>query len=109
MTRVAAVTDADFSGAVLQADRPVLVDFWATWCTPCRMIAPIVEELSAELGDQVRFMKLDVDQNPQTSHAFGVMSIPTLIVFKDGRPADRVTGYRPGLKENLRDRLQALL
>ncbi len=108
MGTIPAVTDDDFGSQVLQAEQPVLVDFWATWCAPCRMIAPVVEELSAELGDKVRILKMDIDANPQTSQQLGIMSIPTLIIFKDGRPADRTVGYRSNLKADLRQKLESL-
>lgn len=109
MSAVASVTDATFESEVLGSDRPVLVDFWATWCAPCRMIAPVVEELHGELGDRVRVLKMDIDANPQTPSALGIMSIPTLIIFKGGRPADRTIGYRSNLKGDLRQKLEALL
>ena len=109
MSAVASVTDADFTSEVLQSDRPVLVDFWATWCAPCRMIAPVVEELSTELGDRVRILKMDIDANPQTPTQLGIMSIPTVIIFKDGRPADRMVGYRSNLKADLKQKLESLV
>ena len=109
MGNVSSVTDTDFSTQVLQSPQPVLVDFWATWCAPCRMIAPVVEELSAELGDKVRVLKMDIDANPQTPQQLGIMSIPTLIIFKDGRPADRTVGYRSNLKADLRQKLESLV
>jgi thioredoxin 1 len=106
---VAPVTDAEFQSQVLQSEKPVLVDFWATWCAPCRMIAPVVDELQTELGDKVRILKMDIDANPQTPMDLGILSIPTLIIFKDGRPADRTIGYRANLKADLRLKLEALL
>lgn len=78
----------------------VLVDFWAPWCGPCKMIGPILEELEQEIGAQVKIMKLDVDENPETAAQFGVMSIPTLIMFKDGQKVDQVVGFKP--KEELK-------
>ena len=108
MSAVASVSDADFQAQVLQSSKPVLVDFWATWCAPCRMIAPVVEELSTELGEKVRVVKMDIDANPQTPSQLGIMSVPTLIIFKDGRPADRTVGYRPNLKADLRQKLESL-
>ena len=100
-----AVTDDTFQNEVLSAQTPVLVDFWATWCGPCRMVAPIVEEIATEQGEKLKVVKLDVDQNPQVAQQFGVMSIPTLIVFKDGQPAKRLVGAKPkgALLEELSD------
>lgn len=79
----------------------VLTDFWATWCGPCKMIAPVLEELDAEMGDKVKIVKIDVDENQETAAKYGVMSIPTLILFKDGEIVDKVVGYRP--KEALQE------
>jgi thioredoxin 1 len=73
----------------------VLADFWAPWCGPCKMIAPMLEEIDSEMGDQVRIIKLNVDENPETTKAFGVMSIPTLILFKDGEVVDQMVGFQP--------------
>jgi thioredoxin 1 len=73
----------------------VLADFWAPWCGPCKMIAPMLEEIDSEMGDQVRIIKLNVDENPETTRAFGVMSIPTLILFKDGEVVDQMVGFQP--------------
>lgn len=109
MGTVASVTDSDFPAQVLQSEQPVLVDFWATWCAPCRMIAPVVEELSTELGTKIRVLKMDIDANPQTTMQLGIMSIPTLIIFKDGRPADRTIGYRSNLKADLKQKLESLI
>jgi thioredoxin 1 len=106
---ISAVTDSDFDALVLEAGEPVLVDFWATWCAPCRMIAPVVEEIAKELGSRVKFLKMDIDANPATPSKLGIMSIPTLIIFKDGRPAERTVGYRSNLKGDLREKLEALL
>ena len=106
---VNSVSDADFQTQVLDAKGPVLVDFWATWCAPCRMIAPVVEELASELGEKVTILKMDIDANPQTPGQLGIMSIPTLIIFKDGKPADRTVGFRSNLKGDLREKLTALI
>ncbi len=103
MSKPIAITDDSFETDVLQADRPVLVDFWATWCGPCLMITPILEEIAAEYVDQMTIAKLDVDMNPATPGKFGVMGIPTLILFKDGQAVERITGYMP------KDRLLAKL
>ena len=109
MSDVEAVTDADFDSAVLSSDKPVLVDFWATWCGPCRMIAPIVEQIGGELGDKIKVVKMDIDENPTTPMKLGIMSIPTVIIFKNGLAAERTIGYRPNMKGDLVAKLQALI
>jgi len=88
------ISDQTFKDEV-ETGGTVLVDFWAPWCGPCRMIAPVLEELDKEIGDQVKIAKLNVDENPESASRFGVMSIPTLIVFKDGQPVDKVIGFQP--------------
>ena len=92
---VAAVTDNNFQAEVLESEVPVLVDFWAPWCGPCRMVAPVVEEIAQERGDQLKVVKLNIDENQNTAIAFNVMSIPTLILFRNGEPAKTVIGAYP--------------
>jgi thioredoxin 1 len=106
---VPAVTDTDFTSQVLESDQVVLVDFWAEWCAPCRMIAPVVESIASELGDRVKVVKMDIDANPEVPVRLGVLSIPTLIIFKDGQAAERTVGFRAGIKTDLVEKLQALL
>jgi thioredoxin len=88
------VSDGDFDAQVLSSDRPVLVDFWAEWCVPCHMVSPVVEELARDFADRMKAAKLNVDDNPETTRKYRVMSIPTLIVFKDGVEKARVVGAR---------------
>ncbi|MFP5261362.1 MAG: thioredoxin [Blastocatellia bacterium] len=101
------VTDANFAREVGQSPLPVLLDMWAAWCGPCRMIAPVVEQLAAELAGRVRVGKLNVDENPQVAARFGVQSIPTLLVLKNGREVDRLVGVQP--KQEILRRLQTLI
>ncbi|MBU5674599.1 thioredoxin [Paenibacillus brevis] len=96
------VSDQTFNNEV-ESQGTVLVDFWAPWCGPCKMIAPILEELSGDLGDSVKIAKLNVDENPESASRFGVMSIPTLILFKDGQPVDKIVGL------NSKDSLKNLI
>ncbi len=107
MSEPIVVDDTNFDQTVLQAEMPVLVDFWATWCGPCRMVAPVVEELAGEYEGRISFAKLDVDQNPKTAKQYGIMSIPTLITFKKGQPVSHIVGVRP--KTEIKQELDAAL
>jgi thioredoxin 1 len=101
------VTDQNFETTVAGAQQPVLVDFWATWCAPCKMLKPVIDELAAEYEGRVIIAELDVDANPVISSRFTVLSIPTLILFRAGKPAERIVGYKP--KAQLRQRIDAVL
>jgi thioredoxin 1 len=102
------VSEDTFEQDVLEATSPVLVDFWAEWCAPCRMMAPMVEELAQQKADQLEVVKLDVQENPDVAAQYGVMNIPTLILFIDGEPAERLTGYMPleSIREGLAPHLE---
>jgi len=91
-------TDSNFQTDILGSDKPVLVDFWAEWCGPCRMIAPALEEIAGQLGNKVKIVKLNVDENPNTAAKYGIMSIPTLMLFKNGEIASRQVGAAPKQK-----------
>jgi thioredoxin 1 len=95
MAKPVAVTDASFKAEVLDSKEPVVVDFWADWCAPCKMIAPIVEELATELAGKVKFAKMDVDANPATPGSYNIRGIPTLIIFKNGKAVEQVVGAVP--------------
>src|SRR3979411_2102689 len=95
---VGKVSDADFEAQVLKATGPVVVDFWAEWCGPCKMIAPALEEIAGSLGDKVKIFKLNVDESPATAQKYGIMSIPTLMMFKNGELASRQVGAAPKQK-----------
>ena len=95
---VSKVSDATFDSEVLKATEPVVVDFWAEWCGPCRMIAPALEEIAGTLNGKVKIVKLNVDENPQTAAKYGIQSIPTLMIFKDGQMASRQIGAAPKQK-----------
>jgi thioredoxin 1 len=107
MAKPADVTDQDFESEVINADVPTLVDFWAPWCGPCRMVAPIVEELAGEYEGRVKFVKLNTDENPAVSGRYGIRSIPTLLVFKNGEVKGQIVGFRP--KSELKNRLDSVL
>ena len=107
MSKPVAVTDNNFDQMVLQAEAPVLVDFWAPWCRPCLMIAPVLDELAGEYDGRLSIVRMDVDQNPKTAAKYSVMSIPTLLIFKQGKPISHIVGFRP--KAELKRSLDAAL
>lgn len=107
MSKPVEIEEAKFDESVLKAESPVLVDFWAPWCGPCKMVAPVVEELAEEYDGKVDFVKVNVDDNPRIAGQYGIMSIPTLMLFKAGKPVDTVVGFRP--KEELKKSLDTAL
>jgi thioredoxin 1 len=107
MSKPQNVNDSEWDSEVLKADTPVLVDFWAPWCGPCRMVAPIVDELATEYDGQVKFVKLNTDDNVATASKYGIRSIPTIMVFKGGEAVDQVIGFRP--KSELKKSLEKAL
>lgn len=107
MSKPVAVNDGNFDEIVLQSKTPVLVDFWAVWCGPCRMVAPVVEELADDYEGKITVAKLNVDENPKTASQYGIMSIPTLLIFKDGAPASNIIGFRP--KAELQKNIDSVL
>lgn len=107
MSHPIVLTDQSFENEVIKYDKPVLVDFWATWCAPCRMIAPALEEIAKEYDGKAKICKIDVDQNPNIASRFGIMSIPSLLFFKNGELVDKVVGAVP--KKQLADKLDGLM
>ena len=107
MAEPIAVSENDFDKEVLESGTPVLVDFWADWCGPCKMIAPSIDELASELDGQIKFAKVDVDENPGIAMKYGIRGIPTLLVFKDGAPVDQMVGAQT--KSDIKKRLEAAL
>lgn len=107
MTKPVSIDDTNFDQVVLKADKPVLVDLWATWCAPCRMVAPILDELAEEYNGKINFVKVDVDHNPEIAARYGIMSIPTLLIIKNGEPVSNIVGVRP--KAELKRALDAAL
>jgi len=107
MSKPVEIEEAKFDETVLKSEKPVLVDFWAPWCGPCRMVAPLVEELAVDYDGKVEFVKINVDDNPKIASQYGIMSIPTLMVFKAGKPVDTIVGFRP--KDELKKSLETAL
>lgn len=107
MSHLAHFDDANFETEVLKSKLPVVVDFFAEWCGPCKSLSPIVEELARDFAGKVKIGKVDIDQAPETPGRYGIMAVPTLILFKDGREFEKITGYKP--KADLRKRIEAML
>ena len=107
MTEPITIDDSNFDQTVLQADKPVLVDFWAPWCRPCLMVAPILDELAKEYNNRVSIARMDIDQNQKIAAKYNIMSIPTLLLFKEGKPVSHIVGFRP--KEELKRSLDEAL
>ncbi len=107
MPEMVNLTDQNFEAEVMKSDKPVLVDFWAEWCAPCRMVAPVVEQINEDYAGDIKVGKLDVDSSPVISAQLGVMSIPTLILFRDGKAVQRMVGFQP--KPSLKSKIDAAL
>ena len=103
------VTDAEFQSVVLESDIPVLVDFWAPWCGPCKMAAPVLEKVAGEYDGQLKVCKVNVDEERQIATQYGIMSIPTMFLFKDGQRIDQVTGITPSFEADLKKKIEPYL
>ncbi len=95
MAEIVDVTDQNFELEILKSDKPVIIDFWAEWCAPCKQIAPVIQELAEKYGDRIKVAKMDIDSNPKTPGNYGIRSIPTILSFKDGQVVDQLQGARP--------------
>lgn len=107
MAKIKEVTDATFQSEVLESGHPVLIDFWAPWCGPCRMVAPVLEAISQKMDGQIKFVKLNTDENPLTAQNYRIMAIPTLLIFKNGQEIDRIVGFKP--QSQLEAQLQSVV
>jgi thioredoxin 1 len=107
MKNVSEVTDGVFDSEVLESEIPVLVDFWAPWCAPCKMISPVIEDVADSMAGKMKFVKLNTDENPTTAQKYQIMAIPSLVVFKNGKELDRIVGFKP--KDQLIEQLSGYL
>lgn len=107
MATIEHLTDGNFGSFVKNSDKPVLVDFWATWCGPCKMMAPVLDEIADDYAEKLVVAKVDIDQNPNTPSQFGIMGVPTLLLFKDGEVVKQIVGYRP--KKDVTGEIEAAL
>ncbi len=107
MKSITELTDATFKSEVLESDIPALVDFWAPWCAPCRMIAPVLEAVAENMDGKMKFFKLNTDENPKTAMGHGIMAIPSLLIFKKGKEIERIVGFLP--QDKLEEKLQSVL